>query len=390
MQSWADLGKFMYALKQGRDELPDNIKATVHQLADGEMDTYTKIRKLYEYMQKNTRYVSIQLGIGGWQPYDARYVATKGYGDCKALTNYMFSLLKEAGIKSYYTLIRAGNSRKEVMTDFPAAAFNHVILCVPSANDTVWLECTSQTLPAGYLSDFTADRYGLLVDENGGKLVRTPRYGLHENLQVRRVKAKLDEQGTLLVNANSTYNAEQQDEVHDVISYLSKDKVKEYLHEHLDFATYDVTSFEYKEKKSVLPSVDESLEISVSNYATVTGKRLFILPNVMSRSHFRLKADTARQYDVVLDFAYRDIDSVEIMLPEGYKPESMPSDVQISNKFGKYTSTVKLEGNTLYYYRLREQYSGHFPAKEYNDLVDFYEAVYKADRSRVVLVKQQD
>lgn len=52
-------------------------------------------------MQQNTRYISIQLGIGGWQPFDAEYVAQKKYGDCKALTNYMFSLLKEAALDQF-------------------------------------------------------------------------------------------------------------------------------------------------------------------------------------------------------------------------------------------------------------------------------------------------
>ena len=65
-------------------------------------------------MQNNTRYISIQLGIGGWRPFEAAYVASKGYGDCKALSNYMYSLLKEAGILSYYTLVKAGAGEEDI------------------------------------------------------------------------------------------------------------------------------------------------------------------------------------------------------------------------------------------------------------------------------------
>jgi hypothetical protein len=244
-------------------------------------------------------------------------------------------------------------------------------------------------LPAGYLSAFTSDRYGLMVDENGGRLVKTPRYGLKENLQLRQVKAKLDEEGSLAIRAHSIYRAELEDPFHNLINYRTKDKVKEYLHEHFDFGTYDVNSFDYQENKSDLPSVDEELDIFASNYATITGKRVFITPNLMTKSRRRLMDNEERKFDIVLKNEFRDIDSVEIELPAGYEAESMPSEVTLSDKFGKYKSSVKLSGNKLYYYRSIEQYSGRYPPRDYADLVKYSDAIYKADRARVVLVKKE-
>ena len=389
MVNWQDFGKFVYALKNGREKLPDNIKQDVHQAADGVSDPAEKVARLYQYMQSNTRYVSIQLGIGGWQPFEASYVASKRYGDCKALTNYMYSLLKEAGINSYYTLVRSGRYANYITDDFPSQQFNHVILCVPLSKDTIWLECTSQTMPAGYLGDFTSDRYALLIDENGGKLVRTPRYSINDNLQSRKVSAMLESSGTLKVISATRYCGLQQDDIHGLINQLSKDKVKEYLHEQLDFATYDINQFDYKEEKKAIPAINESLDITVSNYATITGKRLFIVPNVMTRSYRKLSQDTARKYDIQLGMEYRNVDTVEIALPAGYTAEAIPQDVSVACKFGKYSCSVKLRNDKLYYYRSIESYSGRFPANEYNDLAKFYELVYKADRNKVVLVKSE-
>lgn len=240
MADWKEFGKFVYSLKQNRDKLPEGVKATVHELTDNVTDVKKKIELLYHFMQQNTRYISIQLGIGGWQPFDAEYVATKKYGDCKALTNYMYSLLKEANIPSVYTLVRAGGANRAIFDDFPAQQFNHVILSVPLAKDTVWLECTSQTLPAGYLSGFTSNRYALMIKEDGGSLVKTPRYSFKDNLQVRKINGVLDENGKLNADIVTAYYGQQQDELFDMINSYSKKEQLEYLKKEIDLPNYDI------------------------------------------------------------------------------------------------------------------------------------------------------
>lgn len=390
MSTWQDFGKFVYALKSGRDQLPDNIRQSVHSLTDAEPDSRKKVILLYNFLQKNSRYISIQLGIGGWQPFDAKYVAANRYGDCKALTNYMYSLLKEAGIKSYYTLVKAGVGRNFFINDFPSLQFNHVILSVPMLKDTMWLECTSQTLPAGYLSGFTSDRTALMVDENGGAIVKTPHYSMKDNLQLRKIKAEIDPEGKLHTEVLTIYRARQEDEVHSLINTRSKEKVLDYLKEEIDLPNYDVVSYNYKEELSSLPSITENLKITANDYAQITGKRLFICPNILSKVHRKLVPDESRKFDIELSYEYTDVDSIEINIPAGYITESVPKDMQVESKFGSYSSTMKVVGDKILYYRIMKQYSGRFPAKEYDELVKYSDQIYRADRTRLVFVKKEN
>lgn len=388
MNSWSDFGRFNYVLKQGRDELPEAVKQSVHALTDNVSDKRKKIELLYEYLQKNTRYISIQLGIGGWQPYDANYVGTKGYGDCKALSNYMYSLLKEAGVRSYYTLVKAGDDEPDLQLDFPSAQFNHVILCVPD-KDTIWLECTSQTEPPGYMGGFTGNRHALLVDENDSKLVSTPRYTMKDNVQLRKVKAALKEDASLSLLVNTDYNAMERDDLHMLINNVSKTRLADILAKRFSFGTYEVKRFDYSEQKSSLPVMSETLEINVSNYASVTGKRIFILPNVMTRMEKKFVADEERKFDIAFYNEFQQTDSVEIDMPGGYEPESVPQPVQVKSKYGSYINSVKLDGNKIVYYRHFEQFKGRYPINEYAEIALFYERIYKADRARIVLLRKE-
>ena len=140
-------------------------------------------------------------------------------------------------------------------------------------------------------------------------------------------------------------------------------------------------------QRSTCFCIYESVEITVSNYATITGKRLFVIPNIMTRSGRKLSRDFDRKFDIQLGFEYKDVDSAEIVLPHGYSVEAIPQDVSVKSKFGNYSCSVKMVADKLYYYRSLEHYSGRYPASSYEELVKFYETIYTSDRKKLVLVK---
>ena len=387
MSTWESYGKFISQLRSGRDVLPEDIKKKVHELTDNLKDTRQKVYALYDFMQKNTHYISIQLGIGGLQPFPADYVATKRYGDCKALSNYMVALLKEAGIQGKYVEIYSGADHSQLVEDFPSFQSDHVISCVPLEKDTIWLECTSQTESPGFMGSFTGDRKAILIDETGGHVVKTPSYSPADNTRSRVINATISAEGNLDADVTTTYKGTRQELPHGLIYEVSDQDREKYLNDLFHLPTYKVDKSRYEEQKGALPVVKEYLHVVSPDYANITGKRLFITPNLFDKSTSRLPQDSVRHYDFVNDRAFRDIDSITIQIPTGYQPEALPPDVLIDNKFGKYSASVKVLPDKILYYRTREETFARFPPSDYAALVKFYEQLYKADHTRIVLVR---
>lgn len=388
MSTWQNFGKFVANLNKNRDALPDNVKTEIQLLVNGVTSTEEKVKIIYNYLQKNTRYISIQLGIGGWQPFEAKFVANKRYGDCKALSNYMVSLLKEVGVKANYVLIKSGNAKQGLWEDFPAPYFNHAVACVPNGSDTIWLECTSQTESAGFMGSFTGNRTALMIDENnGGYIVNTPKYYVSENLQLRKVVAEINKDGTLIAQVKTVFTGIQQELQHSLIHNYSTEERKNYLNKYISLPTYEVETNEYLETKGRIPVVEEKLRIISSGYANITSKRLFITPNLFNRSG-KISNEKPRKFDVEIDYAFKDIDTIEIEIPDGYIAEALPKDVVLNSKFGTYKITFSVKGELITVLRMYERNAGKYPPSEYPDLVNFYNEISKADRSRIVMIKK--
>lgn len=389
MTSWANLGKFIYDLNKGRDEISPELSATIKELTANASTDKEKIDILYKYLQDNTRYVSVQLGIGGWQTFDAEYVEKNKYGDCKALSNFMKTMLKEVGVEAYQILIYSDRDDKvELFDDFAYPAFaNHVILNVPSEN--IWLECTSSDFPPNYIGYGNHDREVLMLSEEGGKVLKTPGFSLDQNCQANKASIVIDENGGAIIQQDMHFAGPR----HDYYRYLSKnlsseDMEKRFI-ENSDLPAFTVDKLKVKNSNHQ-PECTVEFDISIPRYASKAGKRIFIPLNKLNPYNKVPRKIEKRIHPVHVKNQSREKDVYHFTIPEGYELESLPKEaIKLESEFGKYHVSFSVNGNQVIYKRLFEIYSVELPAEKYDALRNFYKEVAKSDGVKMVLVKKR-
>ena len=401
LASWQSLGLWTYQLGQGRDVLPPALLAQMAQLQATVPDARERARRVYALLQGSTRYVSIQLGLGGWQTAPASSVATGGYGDCKALSNYTCALLKAAGLPAYVALVAAGADEADVRASFPSSQFNHVILCMPlpaqatAPADTVWMECTSQTEAFGYMGTFTGNRHALLLTPEGGRLVATPRYGAAANSQQRRTDLWLDATGGAKATVRTCRTGLAQDTYAQLLHEADLEAQKKYVSSHLPLSHFTLTSLRLTAAPATaaLPAITERLALELPGVATPAGRRLLLEPNLMGRLPALPPQVGARQYPLALPNPALTQDTVRLHLPTGFKADNLPQPVQLTTAYGTYRSAcTTLPDGTVQYVRhleTRRPAGKTLPAAKYAEYQDFRRKINQADHAQVVLVKTE-
>ena len=385
MSNWKSYGIWQYGLLADRDALPPAFKDKLLSLTANCSSDRDKVKTIYDYLAANTRYVSIQLGIGGLQPAPAMDVHKTGFGDCKGLSNYMRAMLKEVGITSYYTVSSTDNAR--LLKDFSSVGqMNHVILQVPLKNDTLWLECTNAQLPFGFIHSEIAGHDALLIKENGGELCRLPAYPDSLNTQVRSAQVSIAPTGKASIKTNQECGLFQYEGLSG-ISQLEPDKQKDVLRSQIGLTQASVSNVNIIEKKTANPLIDIEFQTECNQFGNKTGNRLFIPANVF-QNHLTIPNQPKRSYDIFINYGYVDTDNINIELPEGYSIEAMPKPIFITNQFGTFTAAVAQTGKEIHVIQRLFLKKGKYPISSYEEFTNFAKTVSRTYSGKIVLKKE--
>ncbi len=386
--TWEEMGKWMNnSLLSQVNELPEATKEKIRELVKNEPDVKSKAEKIYKYVQDKTRYVSIQLGIGGWKPMNAKDVDRLGYGDCKALTNYTKTLLEVADIPSFYSIIHSNDTKLDMTEDFVSMQGNHIILGVPDKDNFYWLECTSQTIPFGYIGDSNDDRLVLSINNDYTGLKRTQIYPTETNLQHTKADYLLHSVG----NIKGTIEILTQGTQYGDRLYLERipneDINKYYKRYFSNINNLKLVSAKFTHSSNQY-NFKENIAIEAEKYATPSGDRLMFVVN--SFNPFRNVPQRYRKRTTPFEIqrGFKDVDEYTISVPEGYTIESLPHNIQLSTKFGEYKAEFITESDKkIIYKRSLITTEGLFAKEDYEDFRNFREQVSRGDNAKIVLVK---
>jgi hypothetical protein len=386
--NWEDFGKWYYnSLLADTEEIPEPTIQKLRQLVGSEKNPVEIAKIVYKFVQEKTRYVSVQVGIGGWKPMLAKDVDKLGYGDCKALTNYTRSLLKALDVESYYTVVYAGKEKRNIKDDISSIQGNHVILTLPTDKEMLWLECTSQIQPFGFQGDFTDDRNVLIIKPEGGEIIKTRTFNEKDNLKRITGTYSVSEDGAMkatlkMVSFGLQYDNEFQKE------RLSKDdQIKNYKEEFSNINNLLIKKISFSNNEKTI-EFSEDLEFEADNYAQNTGGKLMFAVNAFNQNSYVPKKHRTRELPFEIERGFTDETEVLVVLPQGFNIETKPNALELTTEFGSYKIDFITEDNkNIICKRKLVINKGFYENSKFENYRKFRETIAKTDNSKVVISK---
>jgi len=399
------MGNWYVALTRGRRDATPEIKRKVEVLTASAHSPLEKMQAIAQFMQRDVRYVEISLGIGGFQPHSAADVFQHRYGDCKDKVTLMSTMLKEAGIESYYVIINS--ERGSVAADTPAqlGAFDHAILAIripDEVNDASLMEIvkdqklgrilffdpTVTFVPFGQIGGYLQDSYGLLVTPDGGELVNVPKI-LDATGTTRHGVFHLDASGNFTAEVTETHRGdaawEQREYLKSVTKETDKIKVIEALLSE-SLPNYAITKASIQNLEQTNQPFRFVYSVVGQRYAKTAGDLLLVRPRVIGvNASGLLETKEPRKFPVIFAGPEKDSDTFEIILPAGYEVDDLPPPVDIDYGFASYHSKTESAGNMLKYTRTFEIKELSVPLNKTDDLKKFYRIIASDERNTAVL-----
>lgn len=379
-QTWKDFGQWYLTLNSESYELTTETKDFIASL--DKTNPKLLAQNIYEYMQDKTRYVSIQLGVGGFKSLPTTEVEKYGYGDCKALSTYMKNMLNFAGIKSNYILVMAGEDAPDIMPDFPSNQFNHVFIGVPLKQDTLYLECTSQISPFNHTGTFTDDRYVLWIADKKSEIMRSRIYSYDKNVKTSKMNVQISDDGNSIVEYSIDNYGIFFDEIM-IYQMAPESYIKRYNENKFKFEDFTIKDFSFQQPSRGEAYYQSKYKVQVNNFAKSVNGKLLVSPNSVTQTNGSIESDELMQYYSV-PRAFTVEDEISITIPENYWLGNTPKPEKVVSPYGSYEFEIVSSSESIQIKKKIILYKGDYTKEEYQKFKQFFEKIEKIEKTKLL------
>jgi Domain of Unknown Function with PDB structure (DUF3857)/Transglutaminase-like superfamily len=404
--SWLEMGKWYLNLTNGRRDASPPITQQVSTLTASAKTPLEKMQALARFVQRDIRYVAIELGIGGFQPHTASEVFAHHYGDCKDKATLMSSMLSQIGIESFYVVINSVRGSVVPATPPSVGGFDHVVLAIrlpdnvsdsslvavalhPRLGRLLYFDPTNELTPFGEIGGYLQQNYGLLVTPEGGELVELPKQAPAMNGIQRAGTLTLDLNGTLKGEVVERRMGDRAWSEREQLRTVTKDADRIKPIESLlagSLSLFHITKATITNLNQTDQPFGFNYTFEAQGYAKNAGGLLLVRPRVLGiKTSGLLETKEPRKFPVEFEGPSQDTDTFDITLPAGLLVDDVPPPVDADYGFASYHSKTEVKGNVIHYSRTFEVKELSVPVAKADDLKKFYRIIAGDERNTVVL-----
>lgn len=396
--TWSEIAAWYHELSRDRYDLSSAAQAKVGELVSGAATRLDSIRAVHGWIAQDIRYVSVSLGIGGYQPRTPDQVVTTGFGDCKDKTTLFIAALRSLGIDAYPVLLNINAAA--VRPQHPSIhQFNHMIAAVADGDAYTYTDLTADLTPYGELPVPEQGGFAVVVlpDGRAGEVV-LPKMRPDARRITYDIVATLSEDGRLsgyMVEMNAGYGFEARRRLFSMpLDSARKAAVMRGLLGVLPGATGD--SIEAFEGRDLYAPVRYRIYFSGARGTAQTGGvHLFSFPFGVLDATRRIRTIERmgeRKTSIVAEEVLRPLPptiqtiDMRVTLPEGWRVR-VPDDVIVNSDFGTYATEYSQEGRVLRIVRTENSAVGVYPPTRLPDVLDFFRAISADENNRSIVIE---
>ena len=392
LSSWDQVARWYQSLAQEALKPDDRVKKTVAEITRGARSREEAIRRIYDFVAQNIRYVGMEFGINGYKPHKAGEILENRYGDCKDHATLLIAMLRVIGVKAYPVLIptqEVANLDPEVPRP---TAFNHEIAAMEVKGRLLFMDTTAEVTPLGDLPAGDQDRRVLVVKGGKALLARTPLFPPEKNVEGYRghfvLSPRGDLSGTMEFYYKGLYAGMER--------YLLITSTPQAVQRHVEgLATSISPGFDVEEYRlSPYRDLDhEEISITLKGrdrlYATPTAHLLILHPPVPSYGRLAgLVAPKKRRYTYVVGYRMSKESRATIEIPKGYTVYLLPEDYSFKNRVGSLRISWKKGEGRVEFHSLLRLKRAFIPVRLYGQLRDLFNLTVKALKNQVIILKK--
>jgi hypothetical protein len=220
-------------------------------------------------------------------------------------------------------------------------------------------------------------------------VVHVPLRPAAANTQVRTGEIRIRWDGSGTASAKTRYTGYQQQEIRGSLMEVSSSDRQKWVTNRIPVATPKLTNHVFDGLEEPGDTVTMTMSFEAPKIASLSGNRLFLVPNLFERTVSAPAKISKRLSPVRFPYPYIDCDSILYHIPAGMKIEALPAPTEIVTPYAVYRSKCQPLGDSaIMFIRMLERSKRIIPAEDYEVHRTFMINVSKADNAQAVLVKR--